>query len=242
MRFILALLVAAFALLLVSEPAAAQCPPGWGKDKRDGSCIVPGYRSCGVGKSCAPGSKCQRGQCVGGVAAVNCGNYTCGRGEGCGPTGGCYNLRHQFICGSYTCMVGYNYAPGDSCAPCMGAARSSGQDDMTVCKSASTAETADRNIAACTRVINDPRTSRRTLPSVYQARCVEWATKRDFNRAIADCNQALSLSPDYHAAYNARGSAYEGLGDINQAIADYRRAASFGLEEARQNLVRLRAN
>ena len=240
MPFIRILLLLCSTLFVLAEPSSAQtCPPGWSTLK-NGNCLVPGYRPCGSG-GCAPDARCEKGRCVGGAAGPTCykGN-TCGRGEGCTPAGQCYNLTHHFLCGNEVCMRGYNYPPGDPCIPCMSSAPVVSQDDMTVCKSPSTRDTADRNIAACTRVINNPNTSRSVLPSVYQARCVEWTTKGDFRLAIADCNQALALSADYHAAYNARGSAYEALGDRNQAIADYSRAASLGLEDGRQNLIRLR--
>ena len=241
MHTIRLLLLTWSALLVLSQPAPAQnCPPGWSLLK-DGNCLVPGYRPCGRG-GCAPDARCEKGRCVGGAAGPTCsrGN-TCGRGEGCTPAGQCYNLTHHYLCGSEVCMRGYNYPPGDPCLPCVSSAPVVSQDDMAVCKSASTRETADRNIAACTRVINNANTSRSDLPSLYQARCVEWVAKGDLRLAIADCNQAIAFDGDYHAAYNARGSAYEALGDVNQAIADYSRAASLGLEEGRKNLVRLQA-
>ena len=108
--------------------------------------------------------------------------------------------------------------------------------DLEVCLSPSTAETADRNIAACTRAIQDPRTSRKNLSNAYTGRCAEWSTKKEYKRAIADCNQALAIERNNAYAFNNRGTAYQGLGDIKRATADYNKAASMGIEIARENL------
>lgn len=112
-------------------------------------------------------------------------------------------------------------------------------DDLDVCLSPSTVETADRNIAACTRAIQDPRTSRINLSHAYTGRCAEWSSKKEYKRAIDDCNQALAIHGNSSYAYNNRGTAYQGLGDIKRAKADYNKAASMGLEIARDNLRKL---
>ena len=226
-------LLGAFTLLLFAEPASAQCPHGWSVNPANGHCILPGYTPCD-NFACGPGRRCiGGGRCTGGVAGPRCGrNNTCAQGEACTPWGGCFNPRYQFVCGNQVCMVGFDYAAFDPCTPCM--------DDRTLCLRPSTPEKADQNLAACTRIINNRRSNRNDLARAYQARCVEWLTKRDFHRAIDDCNQSLKLDPGYHGAYNSRGSAYEALGDINKAIADYRKAASLGLDDAQKNLMRLR--
>jgi len=44
--------------------------------------------------------------------------------------------------------------------------------------------------------------------------------KGNYDRAIADCTEAIRLNPNNGAAYNNRGKAYNGKGDYDRAIAD----------------------
>jgi tetratricopeptide (TPR) repeat protein len=50
-------------------------------------------------------------------------------------------------------------------------------------------------------------------------------------KAIADCNQALSLKPDYAGAYASRGRVRVALKDKKGAIEDYQKAAKLFLKE-----------
>jgi Tfp pilus assembly protein PilF len=141
-------------------------------------------------------------------------------------------------------MKGFNYQRQHDCFPCMKSTSKASvrnQDDWRMCTSPSKVETVDRNIAACTRIIDNPKTSRDDLIIAYHARCVEYNTKKEFHLALLNCNASLSGTPDTAVTLNSRGVAYEGLGKIDQAIADYRRAASLGSEDARRNLVNLGA-
>jgi len=112
------------------------------------------------------------------------------------------------------------------------------QSDFDVCLGDSTDETRDRNIAACTKVIQNPKTSRAIKAIAYQSRCLELSTKGDFKRAIADCNEAIAIEPN-GSGYYSRGIAYRGIGDIKRARADYEKAASMGHDVARRELRKL---
>jgi tetratricopeptide (TPR) repeat protein len=46
----------------------------------------------------------------------------------------------------------------------------------------------------------------------------------DYDRAIADCDQALRLDPKFAPAYNGRGFAYDKKGDYDRAITEYDQA------------------
>ncbi len=46
----------------------------------------------------------------------------------------------------------------------------------------------------------------------------------DYQGAIADYNRAIEIDPNYVAAYNNRGLAYDDLEEYQRAIADYNRA------------------
>ncbi|MCL4876614.1 MAG: tetratricopeptide repeat protein [Anaerolineae bacterium] len=46
----------------------------------------------------------------------------------------------------------------------------------------------------------------------------------NYQGAIADCNEAIHLNPQYTDAYTGRGYAWENLGDYEKALADYEAA------------------
>jgi tetratricopeptide (TPR) repeat protein len=47
-----------------------------------------------------------------------------------------------------------------------------------------------------------------------------WKEKGDFDRALADCNEVISLDPGYAAAYASRGDIWRLKGDLDQALND----------------------
>jgi tetratricopeptide (TPR) repeat protein len=89
-------------------------------------------------------------------------------------------------------------------------------DDASVCKQAK----GDEAIAACSRLSAlDPKNA---FP--YYNRGLAYYQKGDYNRAIADYDQAIRVDPNYALAYNDRGLAYYQKGDYDRAIADYDQA------------------
>jgi tetratricopeptide (TPR) repeat protein len=97
----------------------------------------------------------------------------------------------------------------------------SAADDREICKTAS----GDAAIAACTQAIDSKKCAKkkfkRTLSLLYTNRGVEYEIKKEFDKAIADHDQAIKVDPKNWAAYNNRGNAYAGKGDYDHAIADY---------------------
>jgi tetratricopeptide (TPR) repeat protein len=81
-------------------------------------------------------------------------------------------------------------------------------------------------IAACTQSINSGKWKGRNQAINYLNR--GWASngKGDYDRAIADYNQAIGIYPKYALAYNNRGLAYYSKGDFDRAIADFSEAIS----------------
>jgi tetratricopeptide (TPR) repeat protein len=101
------------------------------------------------------------------------------------------------------------------CAPALAASLT----DRDQCADVRSRDAADRTIAACTRIIDD-----RSEPSRAAAlgnRCRLWIAKGDFERAIADCNEAIGLDPANADAYLDRGDAQAARRDYDRAIADF---------------------
>ncbi|MBC6474770.1 MAG: serine protease [Hormoscilla sp. GM102CHS1] len=58
----------------------------------------------------------------------------------------------------------------------------------------------------------------------YYNRGVDYSRQGEYERAIADYNQAIRISPNYAHAYNNRGVIYNNQGEYERAIADYNQA------------------
>jgi tetratricopeptide (TPR) repeat protein len=81
--------------------------------------------------------------------------------------------------------------------------------------------TADEQIAACTALIQSGRWSGTGLASIFGNRCFAYNNKGEFDRAIADCNQVLTLDPKNAHAFNSRGNSYVYKHEYDRAIEDF---------------------
>ena len=77
---------------------------------------------------------------------------------------------------------------------------------------------------ACTRALRSGHVQGHELAAVYNNRCSEFIDKREYDRAIMDCGEAIRLEPNYTFPLNGRGNAYRAKGDADRAIADYNEA------------------
>ena len=67
----------------------------------------------------------------------------------------------------------------------------------------STSSSADQRISACTRLLTPGQLSSRDRASAFHERGVAWVEKRDYDRAIADYNEALRINPKHLGVNNS---------------------------------------
>jgi tetratricopeptide (TPR) repeat protein len=96
--------------------------------------------------------------------------------------------------------------------PALGASRQAHED----CD----ADDPDRNIAGCTRIIEDATEGETMRAVAYVARGLAWQAKGDLDRALADYTDAIRVNPRDALAYNNRGLLWREKGDADRAIAD----------------------
>ncbi|WP_298260029.1 tetratricopeptide repeat protein [Bradyrhizobium sp.] len=98
------------------------------------------------------------------------------------------------------------------------------QSDPDQCKFVGQLEKADAGIAACDRVIKDSKTSAQDRADALSSRCGWWWAKKDTDRALTDCNEAISVNRNAAAAYLNRGNVYLSKSDPDRALADFNEA------------------
>ena len=98
------------------------------------------------------------------------------------------------------------------------------QGTLDQCKFAGQLDKADDGIAACDRAVNDAKTSPQDRASALSSRCGWWWTKKDSDRALKDCNEAIQLNRSLAPAYLNRGNVYLSKSDGDHALADFNEA------------------
>ena len=108
-----------------------------------------------------------------------------------------------------------------ACAAVMlcGPAPAASQTERDQCADVHNRDAIDRNIAACTRIIDERREPDHA--AALGNRCGLWITKGNFDRAIADCDDAIRLDPKGADAYLNRGNAHAARRDYDRAITDF---------------------
>jgi len=104
------------------------------------------------------------------------------------------------------------------------AALADSQSDLQQCKFVGEIGKADLSIAACDRALNDPKLGGTSRAAAFSNRCGWWWAKKDPDRALSDCNEAIRLDPAYAAAYINRGNAYLNKADFERAFGDFNEA------------------
>ena len=125
---------------------------------------------------------------------------------------------NQIALGSWSYLLPAFYVvdpPPPATTPAVAQGRST---DIGQCTGAGAA---DAMIAACSSIISEGRAGDAVIAQALRTRAVAWHNKGDFDRAIADYDQALRLAPNNAAAFNNRGLAWQARGNLDRAIADF---------------------
>jgi lipoprotein NlpI len=96
--------------------------------------------------------------------------------------------------------------------------------DLGQCNFAGEISKADQSIAACDLVLSDPKMTGPSRAVALGNRCGWWWAKKDPDRALADCNEAIRIDPSYAAAYVNRGNVYLNKADLEHAFGDFNEA------------------
>jgi lipoprotein NlpI len=105
-----------------------------------------------------------------------------------------------------------------------GPARADPQSDLDQCKFVGVVKNAEQSIAACDRVLKDPKVTGTSRAAAFSNRCGWWWAKKDPDHALSDCNEAIGVDPTYAAAYINRGNAYLNKSDFDHAFTDFNEA------------------
>ena len=102
--------------------------------------------------------------------------------------------------------------------------RADSQSDLDRCKFAGALSKADEGIAACDQVINDPKVTAKNRATAFSNRCGWWWSKKNPDRALSDCNEAIRADSSNTAAYVNRGNVFLSKSDFEHAFADFNAA------------------
>ena len=98
------------------------------------------------------------------------------------------------------------------------------QSDLDQCKFVGEISKAEQSIAACDRAIKDSKVTGPARAIAFSNRCGWWWAKKDPDRALSDCNEAIKVDRTYAPAYINRGNAYLSKADSEHAFSDFNEA------------------
>lgn len=105
-------------------------------------------------------------------------------------------------------------------APLLAAA----EGDLDRCKFAGKFAQADQSILACDRLINDAKATAQSRAAALSNRCGWWWVKKDPDRALSDCDEAIRMDSSNASAFLNRGNAYLSKSDSEHALSDFNAA------------------
>lgn len=85
----------------------------------------------------------------------------------------------------------------------------------------------DETISTCTKAVESGDLPDKRLAEAFTGRALAYGTRNQYERAMADFDQALRLDPTLADAYFGRGTAHAHLGEFERAIGDFDKAIQF---------------
>lgn len=122
-------------------------------------------------------------------------------------------------------FFGTPLTPSTTAPPSRAAAATPAADDLSDCRAAT--KDADAMLAACSRVIEAGKVQDSELSAAHFGRGVALRRKGEFERAIAEYNEAIRLAPEPPLGNLGRGAVFVDLGQPERAIADWDAAISY---------------
>jgi tetratricopeptide (TPR) repeat protein len=120
-----------------------------------------------------------------------------------------------------------------TCGACIGIAAfcfvsAASADDAEQCVRGSGSAAVD----ACTRALNSDRFDQHNKAMIYSNRANQRERVGDYEKAIADHNEAIRTDPAYASGFMHRGNAYARHGDFDRAVADHSEAIRLAPKDA----------
>jgi tetratricopeptide (TPR) repeat protein len=108
-------------------------------------------------------------------------------------------------------------------------------DDRAICGSM---PPKSATIAACSRIIDTPRTSTHDHAMALALRAGAYSRDQNVPAALSDYSAAIGLNPEFQFAYKGRGILFFNTGDVAHAIADLDVAVRLDPRDAKALYVR----
>jgi tetratricopeptide (TPR) repeat protein len=203
------------------------CDPGFICSNQNTCISIESGRVCSNGRTyCDPGFVCTNDdKCISQQSARVCSNGRnyCDPGFICTKDDKCISEKSSRVCsnGRDYCDQGYFCNKSNKCL-----SETASQQQVDICKNDDGKFSADEQLRGCTDAIESGRWSGADLEWAYVNRGNASYDKNDFDTAIADYNQAISLDPSDAIAYNNRGLAYKQKREYDRALTDFDKALS----------------
>jgi tetratricopeptide (TPR) repeat protein len=126
-----------------------------------------------------------------------------------------------------------NFAVVVAIAVLMGTSSASGQTEQQRNWCYDPAATDPQTIEGCTALVQPGNLHGRDLAIVLYNRGLSYENTKQFNLALADLSQAVSLDPNYAEAFDERANVYLKTGNYDRAMPDYNRAIALQPNKAR---------
>jgi lipoprotein NlpI len=134
-------------------------------------------------------------------------------------------------------------APAD--APAAPEAKPAPSPVALACANSSGATAPAQRVEACSALIDSHKWTGKDIAWAYANRCAALALLKQYEKALADCSEAIAQDDNQATAHELRGQLYNKHGDSAEALADFDKAVALGANSpalfSRRGLLRLLA-